>query len=139
MKLEWSETYSVGSEMLDSQHKKWIDLYNRLDSLMRGESSEDLQNAKAEVLHEMSEYVDYHFRSEEEYMRTIGYPGVDKHWRMHKDFRSRIYQICRDHEDGLIVLNSEIMDTIRRWLVDHIVKQDVKIMDYLRKSERDKR
>lgn len=136
MKLEWDDTFSIGNEKLDSQHKKWITLYNRLDSLMQQSSHEELVQAKAEVLKEMSDYVDYHFDYEEEYMRSVNFPEIDKHWRMHKDFRTKMYSVYRQHLDGNLVLNSEVMDMIHNWLIDHIIKQDVKIMHFLQSSEK---
>jgi len=132
MKLEWKDTYSIGNDELDAQHKKWIELFNRLDSMMMEKDSKRLSQIKADVLQEMSDYVDYHFSYEEEYMRSIGFPEVDRHWRMHKDFRNRIYTLCRDQQEGGIVLNSEVMDMIRNWLLEHIIKQDIKIMHFKR-------
>jgi len=135
VKLQWSDTYSIGNKELDEQHKTWIELYNSLDAMMSSDNPENLTATKADVLQKMSDYVDYHFTFEEDYMREIGFSEIDRHWRMHKDFRTRIYRICRDHQEGTIVLSSEVMDTIRNWLVDHIVKQDIKIMDFLSSQE----
>jgi len=131
LKLEWDETYSVGNDVIDEQHRKWIELYNRLDEMMRGPDQADLAAARDEILQEMSDYVDYHFKFEEDYMRSIGFPEVDKHWRMHKDFANSIYSLCRDREEGKIILNTEIIETIRNWLVHHIIKEDIKITNFL--------
>lgn len=134
MRLEWSEAYSINNTDLDEQHKRWIELYNRLADLMKGENQADLGRAKAETLREMADYVDYHFRFEEEYMRSIEFPEVKNHWRLHKNFRNRIYQTYRDQQKGDIVLNTEILATIRTWLKDHILREDAKIVDFLQPS-----
>ena len=134
MKMEWCEEYSTGNEALDEQHKHWISLYNRLDQTMLEKKIDVLNQVKNEILQEMSDYVDYHFAFEEEFMESINYPDKNRHWRMHKDFRNRIYSICRDHEDGAIVLNTEILGTIRKWMHEHIIGQDGKIGEYLKTS-----
>ncbi len=136
MKLEWSEEYSVGNEEIDNQHKNWIGLYNKLDDMMKQHDHADMRKTKEEVLQEMSKYVDYHFSFEEEYMRSIGFPEVDRHWRLHKDFRNQIYSICRDQQEGRLILNSEVMDTIRNWLVEHIIQEDSKLRAYSNNSSK---
>lgn len=131
MKLQWKDAYSVGNEKLDEQHKHWINLYNQLDDVMTGNSRGELGATRSGILQKISDYVDYHFQFEEEFMREIGYPGLEKHWEIHKNFRNEVYRICREHIEGTIILNSEIMDMIRHWLVEHIVKQDTRIMEFL--------
>ncbi len=130
MELKWIDDYSIGNDQLDEQHKHWVGLYSRLEKLMNSGTSEELGVTKAEVLKEMTEYVDYHFRFEEKYMEDIGYPQAKKHWRQHKDFRNTIYAIYRDYSGGNIVLNTEIMNMIKNWLVDHILGEDMKFMAY---------
>ncbi len=132
MKFEWDESYSVGNEEIDHQHKTWISLYNKLDEVLRSADQEKLSTIKTEILQEMSDYVDYHFTYEEDYMRSLGFPEAEKHWRQHKDFRNEIYQLCRDHQEGTIILNTEIMDKIKNWFVEHIMLQDMKIRDFVK-------
>lgn len=131
MKFEWDESYSVGNDELDKQHKKWIYLYNKLGDVLRSDNQVRLRSIKSEILQQMSEYVDYHFTYEEEYMRSLGFPEPEKHWRQHKNFRNEIYQLCRDHDNGTIILNTEIMDKIKNWFAEHIMLQDMKIRDYV--------
>ena len=131
MKLQWDESLRIGDEEIDRQHQRWIEFYNRLDALMQKESDEDPGSAKADILEQMSDYVDYHFQHEEAYMRSIGFPETKRHWRLHKDFRDEIYRICRSYREGTLVLNSEIMNMIKNWLLDHIIKHDMKMKHYL--------
>ncbi|MEE4239864.1 MAG: bacteriohemerythrin [Desulfopila sp.] len=131
MKLQWKESYSTGNEQLDEQHKEWIDFYNRLEETMRSGRQGDLSKARGEALRRMSDYVDYHFHFEEEFMRSIDYPETGRHWRMHKDFRNRLYRVFRDHSEGVVVLNSEVLDMIKNWLLNHIIEEDGKIREYL--------
>ncbi len=131
VKLQWQESYTTGNEQLDEQHRKWINFYNQLDEIMNSSRQDELSKTRGEVLRKMYDYVDYHFHFEEEYMRSIGYPDADRHWRMHKDFRNRLYRVFRDHHEGVVVLNSEILDMIRNWLIGHIVKEDGKLREYL--------
>ncbi len=138
MIFEWDESFSVGNDEIDKQHKKWISLYNKLDEVLRSDRQDKLSSIKSEILQEMSEYVDYHFAYEEDYMRSLGFPEAEKHWRQHKNFRTEIYNLCRDHDSGAIILNTEIMDKIKNWFAEHILLQDMKIRDYVNSKDAQK-
>lgn len=128
MQIKWDASYSIGDTKLDEQHKTWIKFYNQLDEALRDKSLQDFRKTKDEILKEMIEYVDYHFNYEEEYMRSIGYAEVDKHWRIHKNFRNKIYRLYRDHLGGKSVLNRDMMDMMKNWLLEHILKEDMKVV-----------
>ena len=134
MNIEWDETYSIGDTEIDRQHQHWIHLYNRLNNLMLSRGAKQLHEEKGTILKEMSEYVAYHFRSEEDYMRRIGYPEIEKHWRIHKDFHARVYRLYRDHSEKEIILNTELLGVLRCWLVGHIIECDQKIVAHLKKE-----
>lgn len=131
MKIEWQDDYSIGDEHLDEQHRRWIGFYNQLDEAMQKQDQKDLAATRTLLLEKMSDYVAYHFQYEEEYMRGIGYPEVDKHWRIHKNFRNEVYRLYRDHREGNIVLTSEIMSVLKNWIVSHILEQDKKIEEFV--------
>ena len=131
MKFEWDDSYSVGNEEIDNQHKKWISLYNQLDDALLSNEQDRLSHIQSEILQQMTEYVDYHFTYEEKYMRDIDFPEAENHWRMHKNFRDEIYRLCRDHQNGSIILNTEILDKIKRWFAEHIMLQDMKLREFL--------
>jgi hemerythrin len=113
VQIQWDESYKTGDDKLDEQHKIWITFYNQLDEAMKGKSWQDVRQTKTEVLKKMIEYVDYHFNYEEEFMRSIGYEEVEKHWRIHRNFRDKIYRLFRDHLDGKPVLNRDMMEMIK--------------------------
>lgn len=131
LRMEWQDTFSIGNQQLDSQHKKWIELYNRLDAIMVGKDSQGGIEKRGEILKEMSDYVGYHFECEEEFMRSINYPNLEKHWRLHKNFRNIVDNAYREMQEGKLILGSEILSMLRRWMYDHITREDVKIRDFL--------
>ena len=127
-KLEWQETYSIGIEAIDQQHRKWIDIINSLhDSLIKGEKVSEIT---LEILDEMIDYCNYHFSFEEEYMERIGYPGFGVHKRIHGDFLNDLRQYRADEKSGNFVLNTRLMKTLMNWLTDHIMTEDKKIQSF---------
>ncbi len=80
MAIAWSEKYSVKVKELDNQHKKLIDIINKLDNNMRqGKGKEVLGN----VLNEMLDYTRVHFTAEERILRESAYPDYENHIAIH--------------------------------------------------------
>ena len=129
-RIQWDESFSTNNPEIDEQHKKWIDMYNKLhDTLVHG-NVEQLSRITLETLQAMLDYAQYHFSFEEEYMKSIDYPDIVKHKRLHKDFDTRIYELNREVREGRTVLNTEIIKIMSNWIVDHILNDDKKYSEF---------
>ena len=125
--IQWSEKYSVGNELIDEQHKKWIEIYNTAHEKMMSSDETLFRSIGVDALTEMKAYAEYHFSSEENFMESIGFDQLESHKRLHNVFRNRIEKIILDIHKGNHVLNSEIIKTVENWLVNHILTEDQKI------------
>ncbi len=128
--IHWQQSYAIDNGTIDKQHRSWIALYNDLDKVLSEGSLEQYAQAKLKALQAMHEYTLYHFHFEENYMKSIGYPDLTQHWRLHKDFNYRIFEYIRRIESGSVVFNTEIISIIRSWLLNHIQKEDMKIRHF---------
>jgi hemerythrin-like metal-binding protein len=124
--IEWSDELSVGVPEIDEQHKKWVAIYNHMDEKLSGGDPEEIKALAGNALKEMVEYARYHFQSEEEYMMSVGYPGIDEHMEVHYDFTRQLEEYDEMVRDGKMVLNTTLMGIIKNWLVEHIMKTDKK-------------
>ena len=97
---------------------------------MMGEGGKELSSIGFDALEEVVAYVEYHFGFEEDFMRDIGYPGIVRHQRLHKDFTHAMYGYRTDFQEGRIVLNTEIIKTIENWFKHHILIEDRKLKAY---------
>ncbi len=123
-RIVWNDTFSVHVPEIDDQHKKWIDIINELhDTLMR-QQGKVLLRITGETFRAMEEYSRFHFDYEEEYMRKINYPGLERHKQEHDDFRIKIVGYQKELEAGDLILNSEVMKILMNWLTQHILTQD---------------
>ena len=76
-RIVWDNSFSVGIEEIDEQHKKWISIINDLhDALMSGKN---LGSITGKSLKAMEEYAHFHFSFEEEYLQKAGYPYLENH------------------------------------------------------------
>ena len=123
-KIVWEEKFSVGVKEIDEQHKKWISIINDLhDSLISGQGFDEITGKSLKA---MADYAAYHFAFEEDHMKSIGYPDLEEHRKIHRNFMERIHQYQQDDESGKIVLNTEIMKVLMDWLTNHILTIDQK-------------
>jgi hemerythrin-like metal-binding protein len=67
-RIDWDDSFSVDHEELDTQHKKLVELYNELHETLLHGSIEATTATRARILNSLVEYVDYHFKFEEDYL-----------------------------------------------------------------------
>jgi hemerythrin-like metal-binding protein len=122
--FEWDDSYSVGVDSLDAQHKELIKLINRLDQI------EAHGGNLTGVLNRLDWYVRHHFSFEESLMEGAGYPHLKAHIAKHREFEKwlRSSRIAVPAGSGEARdLGKIINDYLKAWLRKHILVVD---MDY---------
>jgi hemerythrin len=123
--IEWDESFSVGNDEIDSQHKHWIQLINNLDMALIGQGDpEVLKRVKDESLEAMIDYARFHFHSEEQFMEKINYPKLKPHQASHSRMACDLLDIQKDIERGYKPLNTQLMSIMMDWLKNHILTDD---------------
>lgn len=126
-KIIWSEKFSVGVKAIDEQHKKLVGMLNKL---IENEGIEVDSEILSEVLSEMTEYVGYHFKSEEEYMLEYDYPGYQQQKDQHRGFMKKVVDFCMDtskHKNGV---PKDVLLFLKNWVENHILVADMKYKDF---------
>lgn len=122
----WEPALSVNVAELDQQHREFIDALNQLhDTLMRGKFSEVLR-ARDRAMEGIETYVGTHFSAEERYMESIGYPGLEEHRALHREFATEVQKYRMAIAAGELVLNSELVKSMIRWVREHLAVEDSK-------------
>ena len=120
--LTWSSKFSVEVKQLDDQHKKLIDIVNRLHDAMRiGKGKE----AMAEVLNSLLTYTKEHFATEEQLMKAHSYPGYATHKQEHNQLVMQVLDVQKGMQEG-VVLTHQVMNFLKNWLQNHIQGTDKK-------------
>lgn len=123
--IKWKEEYSLGIDMIDQQHQKLFEIAGRAYELLKDELRIDKYDEIVAILEELKDYAAYHFQSEEEYMKSIGYRKYLSHKVRHDDFLEKVnsidlYQL--DHQQDQYLL--EILEFMVNWIDKHILGED---------------
>ncbi len=95
--LVWEESYRIGHDRMGSQHLVLVALINQLDINVHDDDAHDVL---PDALKAVGAYVGYHFAEEEQVMRAAGYPRLDGHVAMRRDFAAEFERLLALAADG---------------------------------------
>jgi hemerythrin len=121
--MVWKEEYSVGNALLDEQHRRLIELVNRVD----GDEPLD------DILVALQNYAEEHFRDEERLLESVGYPDLDKQQHQHGAFSAWLDRLHRQHreEGDSAVTRHDLQRYLRVWLANHLLVYDMAFKSWL--------
>lgn len=132
-KISWNDSYSVGVEEIDKQHKEFFRLMHRLQIMQEKNTPREFT---LRILHELGKYADYHFVSEENLMLMVKYPDLERHRSEHQILLRGAAERIEQFESGCETLDS-FLKFLRHWLISHIQGEDIKVGRYLGGFARD--
>jgi hemerythrin len=121
--IKWEDDFSVGVKEIDAQHKKIIDIINKVYEMIRDNNFDnaDIQ----QILKDLQDYADRHFSTEEIYFREFDYEKTDSHIGAHNDYRKRLAEMKENYETGFKKeILYDISDFMNGWWVWHINHTD---------------
>lgn len=123
--ITWKNEYLLGIEKVDEQHKELFRIATDIYELMKNQLITDKYDQILKLIAELKDYTIFHFASEEEYMKSIGYRKFFSHKVEHDDFIENINnvdldKIDLDHEQYLL----EILEFVVNWISKHILDTD---------------
>jgi len=115
--MNWTENLSVEIREIDEQHKKLVSLINSLhDGMKSGQGKDSVEKTIAGL----AAYTQYHFRTEERYMKMFGYPDFEKHKAEHDAFVAKVSDFQDAYSSGKLGLSIEVMKFLSGWITGHI-------------------
>lgn len=132
--LAWRDEYSIGVAELDEQHKRLLELLNKLSTSETGFASGVTRpNNLMKLLDELNEYAAFHFLCEEKLMREhLPTDEVSaKHLIAHRSYWQAISNFTRRHENNESNVASELLAYLNRWWLNHILQTDKKLGEFL--------
>ncbi|MGE5546769.1 MAG: bacteriohemerythrin [Solirubrobacterales bacterium] len=134
MPIVWREQMSVGVKSIDQDHQQLIALINQFEKLAKRAVTLDGDNESEArtLLGRLQTYAREHFAREERLQKMALYSGLaenkhdhDKLSKVLADMINRFQSDGRD--DAKPVSSTEMVAFLNDWLVNHIIKVDLKM------------
>jgi len=132
--ITWSDMLSVKNDKIDSQHKWLVDNLNAfLHAMMNGEGVDKIKG----MLEKLGDYVVFHFKDEEAFLKKIGYPKLEEHKKIHSNFVEELGNL------GDVLLEQGpspelaivLQEKVAMWLVNHITVTDMDYRHFMENKE----
>lgn len=118
---EWGDNLSVSIPSIDRQHKKLIGYINSLaEAIDEGQSRVKLEG----ILKGLVSYTKTHFVFEEMLFERYEYADRDNHMKAHEQLFTSIEDFKQRISHGDAEYGSELMEFLKSWLNDHILRED---------------
>ena len=121
IKFVWDNSYSVGNEVIDSQHRRLFDLGNEIQSIQLSEVTRTIMN--------LYKHTRQHFDTEEQHMKAIGYPKLEQHRELHNGLISGLNNLIEKPINTNIGLEG-LKKFVYNWIIDHILNHDKKYFEF---------
>ncbi len=124
--ITWNDYFVTGIDEIDSQHRWLIDLINRAAPVLvlPYESAHAMAD---ELLDALTQYVIFHFQTEERLMNDHGidHRHSDHHLRVHAGFAARVGEMRQRYDrDRNITAGGDLLTFLANWLIFHILADD---------------
>ncbi len=128
--IKWNNKYCVGISIIDEEHKNLFGFLNKaIDAKEHSDNKEELKK----VLEEMTKYALEHFETEEAYMIEFDYPECRYHSEEHYNFFTKTIAYFDRVVNGDDHISNELIEYLKRWLVNHIQVSDRQYIDCFKK------
>ena len=129
----WKEMYKVGNDQIDKEHKQLFDIaqeaFEEVDSASRGKKIKL-------IIGKLYTYVKTHFEHEEEFMSSLKYPRIEEHKKLHEAIINKMNDFIKELSSlNVEMFEKELATLIDILLVQHIIQEDRKIMDWYSKGK----
>jgi hemerythrin-like metal-binding protein len=126
--MNWDNSFSVGIPSIDNQHMKLIQMINDLHDSMKSGKGQDVLK---KILNDMANYTVNHFNTEELLFKKHGYADTESHIMQHRMFIDKVSEVKKEIESGKPVFTLKLMNFLKDWLQNHILKTDMEYKSFL--------
>ena len=119
-KINWIETYSVGNEIVDNEHKELIEIYNSLAIAIENNEGNEKYS---QIIQNLTSCSLLHFKMEDEYMQELYNTVLFAFKKTHKNFIYRIAMINVELSMGYSVDMQGICLYLKKWLESHLITE----------------
>jgi len=131
MSIEWNDTFVVGIDEIDQQHRSIVEHFTRFSQAVQDGSGREIL---AEMAAFLADYAQLHFVTEERYMQMYDYPRIEEQRREHEDFTRDARELRNriDEEGASRELAVALTGKMVRWVIQHIRNHDRDMANFVK-------
>jgi len=134
--MEWTEKLATGISTIDSQHKE---LFKRINNLVIAIKEHRCKSEIDGTIKFLDDYAKVHFSAEEKHMQEANYDGLEDQRRDHKQYLAALAELKEEASQPRVPgssydLSATTNQVVVDWIVDHIMKVDMKFAEYLKQQ-----
>ena len=132
MIYKWNDSFCIGNEKIDAQHKKLFQIVARIENVIQDEYESESRKIRvtAEAIKYLKQYTVQHFADEEALQLSLDYEDYPAHRKLHEDFKQIV--LCHNEKMERQQYTNETVQEflviVEKWLVEHIMNADQAIM-----------
>jgi hemerythrin len=119
--------FKLGIQTVDEEHMQLVNMLNSVHNLVSdGKKTQAIEYFSLTL----ARYVVDHFAHEEAFMKSIGFPQLEDHAKVHENFKkSFIQSLPRLATYDDTAFRAALTDTFT-WIINHIGRTDRKYLQY---------
>ncbi|MFV5507620.1 bacteriohemerythrin [Acinetobacter sp. 197] len=125
--MEWNESYNIGIEVIDHQHRQILDYINTLEQVKNTGKRDKIK----EIQDDLIDYTQSHFSFEENLLQQVNYQYLPPHCGIHELFVKRLNDYRLRFEQGESI-EKDLYRLLSKWLINHIQHDDQDYVDAVR-------
>jgi hemerythrin-like metal-binding protein len=128
--ITWTKDLEVGITFIDQQHRKLVDILNRIGEAL----AENVEYwIIGSFIEELEQYTQYHFTAEQEMMQKYNYPEADSHEHKHDYFIEQLKDAVESYKMGEAQrVIRDLRTFLKKWLASHILGTDKELAKFLK-------
>ena len=135
--MEWTDKLATGIITIDSQHKE---LFKRINNLVLAIKQQRCKSEIDGTIKFLDDYARVHFSDEEKHMSDTNYGGLEEQREDHKKYLAMLAGLKEQAsptrmQGGSYYLSATTNQVVVDWIVDHIMKLDMKYGEFLRSGK----
>ncbi len=129
--IPWLEEYNTNIEIIDRQHQELFEIVNTLGTHFKHVATKDMFLT---FLNMLIDYSSEHFATEEDLIYKFVPEKYEAHKQEHKAFVKKIHSTLNLEIQSDIGYRIELIKFLKKWLVLHIIEEDVPVFENLGKK-----
>ena len=126
-RMKWEEKFSVGVPEMDQEHQRIIAMINRLQDTFAIKGGMEMAG---ELLGQMTQYAQDHFRHEEKLLEERNYPRLLEQRAQHAGYQRKNVALCKATELDIAGMPAVIFNFLSQWWTHHILEEDMRYKEF---------